>query len=240
MKELLVASVFSGHPNDPVWLDLQLRQLTKTTTTFDHAVYLNAADERLFPNSIVIGSNPSPRLLSEGHHDAAQEVSRFCRDRSYRHYLIIDSDAFPVHPQWLTILTAAMTSAGKRFAAPIRTENLDQFPHPSVFFTSDPEAIVFELRPSRTLLGREVTDLHAGPGVEGWFPLVKTNRLSCHPVLGSIYFDLFYHHACGSRDFRMRATHARYYDHLIGRFPTPEHLFDELTRDPDSYIAALR
>jgi hypothetical protein len=239
VSSLLVASVFAGHVNDGFWLRLQREELARTTGAFDHAVFLNGADERLFDGSIVIGSNPEPRTFSEGHADALAEITRYCRAHSYDRFLILDSDAFPVRSGWIDILDAALERTGKGFAAPIRTENLDLFAHPSIFYTRSVEMIGFALRPATNLLGQEVVDLVAGTDSSRWFPLVKTNRVSPHPLLSAIYFDLFYHHGCGSRNFLMRGVRSGYYDHIVGGSAAPENLFDRLAADPRCFVESL-
>lgn len=239
-NELLVAAVFAGHENDEFWLATQLRYLEKSVGKFDHAVYLNNASEDLFSRSTVIGKSTSPRLFSHGHLDALNEIVAYCKAHPHKYYLILDSDCFPVRSDWMNLLIDSMKKHEKRFAAPVRTENLDMFPHPSVVFTSELDCLEFGFKREHNLLNRETNDIMCLASREGWFPLVRTNRVSRHPVIGSVYYDSFYHHGCGSREFRMRATYFGYYDHILEQYPAAIDLMTELKNDVDAFILPMR
>ena len=128
----------------------------------------------------------------------------------------------------------------KTFAAVVRAENLDAFPHPCVFFTPDINCIVFGDVPGGiNLLGMQISDVACTADLKSLFPLLKTNRVSRHPVIGSIYYDSFYHHGCGSRSFLMRATGVGYYDTAQPAYSDFETLTAELTADPTRYLADL-
>jgi len=238
--ELLVASVFAGHENDGFWLKTQLKHLQSSVGAFDHAVYLNNASEEMFSASTVIGKTTSPRLFSQGHLDALNEIVAYCRAHPHKHYLILDSDCFPIRNDWMDVLLESMNRHDKRFAAPVRTENLDTFPHPSVVFTGDLDCLEFGFKQEHNLLYKETNDIMCVAPRESWFPLVRTNRVSRHPVIGSIYYDSFYHHGCGSREFKMRSTHFGYYDPVIDRYPDADDLMKELREDPGAFVSAMR
>ena len=240
-KNLLVCSVFCGSGNyNSIWLRLQFNYLKRTIgSDFDHAVYLNGADASLFSQSVIIGqSNTEGGGL--GHLRGLNAIADYCRSHDYEHYLVIDSDCFPIANDWLKTIAGTLRRMDKRYAAPLRVENLDTFPHPSVFFTSDPEYILFDFAPGTNLLGREINDIACIADRKDWLPLFRTNRVSRHPTIGSVYYDCFYHHGCGSRNFQMRAVIMGYYDSIISNYPSFEMLTEELFANPDAYLRFLQ
>ncbi len=236
-SDLLVCSVFADDERNRFWLDLQYEWLARTVGVFDHAVYLNRAEESLFRNSRIIGRSDLPR--NGTHILGLRAIAAYCETTAHKYYLVLDSDCFPISPNWLDILLRSMRKSGKRFAAPARTENLDVFPHPSAVFTTDARCLTFGTRKSSSLLGTKVRDVICTAPRSFWFPLLKSNRVSVHPVLSTVYYGIFYHHGCGSREFGTRAITAGYYDHLLGGFPDDRELMQELRQDPDRYIARL-
>ncbi len=249
-SNLAVCSVFSGDDNTALWLKLQLEGLRRSVPTFDHLVYLNQADERLFTESIIVGQSEQPpagRYRSDGFHFSTgmaghfkglKELTEFCTSYPYEYFLILDSDCFPIHDQWFQILLECMENFGKSFAAPARVENLDTFPHPCAFFTVDPEYLRFAGDWNENLVGWTTRDIICAGDTDEWFPLLKSNRHSKHPLLASIYYDLFYHHGAGSRKFNMRSL--CYYDPILRDYPSAEVLFEEFKKDPDSFVASMR
>ena len=238
---LLVCSVFAGGELDGFWLELQRRQLGQTVGEgrFDHAVYLGRnADERLFCQSTVVG-----RSVRCGHHEHLEglhclgdfAVSR--RDR-YGGFLVLDSDAFPILPGWMDILNRQLARLRRPYAAAVRTENLDVFPHPCVVYSPTPQSLRFRVRETVNLLGRPVRDIACEEAP--CLPLLKSNGINLHPVLATVYSGLFYHHGCGSRSFEMRATNAGYYDPSLPAAPTPEALLEILRAGPAAFLAALQ
>lgn len=249
-SNLAVCSVFSGDDNTAFWLKLQLEALKKSVRSFDHFVYLNQADESLFSESLIVGKSdqpPSERYRADGFHFSTgmaghfkglKELTDFCALYPYEYFLILDSDCFPINNQWLQVLLDNMSNFGKSFAAPVRTENLDVFPHPCALFTMDPTFLRFAGDWNENLVGWATRDIVCAGDTDEWFPLLKSNRVSKHPLLASIYYDLFYHHGAGSRKFNMRSLY--YYDSVIDTYPSAEALFEELKKDPDSFIASMR
>src|SRR5262249_8957286 len=158
--------------------------------------------------------NAGPRTPVEAQ-ITLKTLLEYARSRPYAHYLILDSDAFPVRRGWLDWLLRKMGEC--RFAAPVRCENLDTFPHPCALFIKV-EAIgdEFDFSPGfayRNLLREPVLDTATGLNRDHWFPLVRTNRLNVHPVLAALYYDLFYHHGAGSRQGLLRSVKQGYYEH---------------------------
>jgi hypothetical protein len=240
MADLLVASVFAGHPNDRLWYGLH-RRFLQSLGSYDHAVYLNHADTDIFRDSIIIGHNLEKQEGSMEHFEGLKAIARYCKSHDYKYYLILDSDAFPINPDWLSILTSALDRHNKQIAAPARIENLDLFPHPLVVFTRDAGLLEFDYVREANLLGQETCDIHCTAPKKAWLPLLKSNRVSIHPTLATIYSDLFYHHGAGSRGFIMRAVHiAGYYDHYIDRYFDAATIFDQLMANPFSFIESIR
>jgi hypothetical protein len=236
---LLVCSVYAGGERDGFWLNLQRRQLQSTCESFDHAVFLGRrANCELFNDCIVVGRSTLPRLSfpAEEHLQGMRALTDYCRAHRYEGYLILDSDAFPVAPDWERILLSLLHRFHKQCAAVVRTENLDTFAHPCVVYATDASVLRFEFRTSTTLMGETVKDVTC---TSDYLPLLRTNAAGPHPVLASIYLNLFYHHGCGSRGFRMRSTHTGYYDHILPRADTADDLFQRLQGDPQSFLARL-
>jgi hypothetical protein len=249
-SNLAVCSVFSGNDHTAFWLQQQLNGLKRSLPHFDHLVYLNQTDEQIFSESIIVGQSEAPprgRYRGDGFHFSSgmaghfkglKELTAFCTAYPYEYFLVLDSDCFPIHDRWLEILLDAMGSFGKSYAAPARAENLDTFPHPCALFTADPQYLRFAGDWNENLVGWMTRDIICAGETDDWFPLLKSNRHSRHPLLASIYYDLFYHHGAGSRKFNMRSL--CYYDSVIQTYPDAGALLDELKTDPDAFIASMR
>jgi hypothetical protein len=245
MKDVLVASVFASSPRNETWLHLQRSFLRQTTASYDHAVYLNHCDwSDSFRESLIIGSRSEktrtgPGKQSADHAAALTEVFRYFRDHpDYSYYLLLDSDCFPVRRGWLRLLVRRMKRF--QFAAPIRSENLEDFPHPCALFLT--KAALerpwnLAVTPGRNLLGKPFVDLGCSLPTEGWYPLLRTNVYNPHPVLAAIYKHLFYHHGAGSRQLYFRAE--RYYDHIDDHARVEAEIYARLVADPAKFISDL-
>lgn len=238
--DLAVGSVFSGTGHNEQWLEMQLTALDRTTPGYDHFVYLNQADERIFKRSIIVGKSMTPNEATPSHLEGLHALRHVFRTGGYKRYLVLDSDCFPVREGWMPILDAAMAAAGKRFASPARAENLHFFPHPCVLYTPDPHLIDFEVAEGANFLGEVFSDIACSGARENWFPLIKTNRVSPHQFLAAVYYDMFYHHGCGTRPFGMRPATIRYYDHFWSRCDDPLTLFDRIMAERDQFVQSLR
>ena len=246
-KPLAIATIFAPSERNAAWYSLQKRFLAKTTNVpFDYSVILNGVKPVGFdPGDVVLVNHENV-----GHGEALmQAVERFREDR-HDAYLLLDSDCFPVTPGWHHILTDLMTCFGRVVAAPVRTENLDLFPHPCAFFLldealADPRLEFRKVTSSRNLLGFEVSDAGCAAQEMGdsLLPLLRTNVVNLHPVAAAIYHHLFYHHGAGSRDFEFRVLKRfGYYRHCYpngGQQAVGERLFRALIRDPDRFIDRL-
>jgi hypothetical protein len=242
---LLITSIYGPSPLNARWHELQRRFIARNTTVgHDFRVALNGVAPSEFPDSEVLFANPA----NEGHERALGRVVERLRGEPHDWFLILDSDCFPIAPGWHDVLTAQMARFQKSFAAPVRTENLDLFPHPcAVFFGAEALAAgvldFSKTRPSRNLLGQEVVDVGAAMAEAPFLPLLRTNAINLHPVAAGIYHHLFYHHGAGSRDFAFRVLRKfGYYDHWFDSARGETHqglLLDELLRDPEGFVETL-
>jgi hypothetical protein len=238
-NNLLVCSVFAGGVRDAAWLYLQLQQLKKTSGQFDHAVYLGRdGDSSLFQESHIIGRAPASLCRNSEHLEGLRCLSEFCRARPYSAYLVLDSDAFPIDPNWMAILDGVLARFKKTYAAAVRVENLDFLPHPCITYTRDPSTLNFSPKAGYNLLRLPISDISCT--APDCFPLLRTNRQIVHPVLASIYYDLFYHHGCGSRAVQMRSLDSGYYDSVLTITDWPEErIFGVLHATPTAFLRSL-
>lgn len=132
---------------------------------------------------------------------------------NFERVLLLDSDAFPVHRDWQDILEVALEDSGRSYAAPVRAENLDLFPHPCFFYfkTQDWSEVSLYWRrgPGKTFRGRR-RDVLANLPTHDLLPLMRSNYMSPHPLMHSIYGNVAYHRGGGSRapkgNVRMKGT----------------------------------
>jgi hypothetical protein len=180
------------------------------------------------------------------------------RQGEYENYLILDSDAFPFRAGWLPRLLSWMKggqSCGeKQYAAVVRTENLDTFPHPCAFFIKGSFLSRFRFDftgrryPEQTnLAGAKVSDVGSAiPTVWGgrhvMLPLLRSNVWNPHPILGAIYGGMFYHHGAGSRAIGFRASNMGFLDHALppgGHLAVDQLLYAELCSNSDRLLERL-
>jgi hypothetical protein len=236
-KSLLVCSVFAGTNLDSFWYQLQQTYLRRTSVQFNHAVFLGSrADPACFNRSIIVGQSrgaPGAREHLEGLH----ALSEYARTHSYDCYLVLDSDAFPIKANWQSILEDRLNRFNKRYAAAVRTENFDVFPHPCIVYSINAKDLSFGREPTPTIQGGTVRDIRCLS--QNYLALIRTNAVSLHPLLASVYANVFYHHGCGSRVFLMRSAKSGYYDDILSKAVNPEELFVALRRNPETFINHL-
>ena len=246
MKPLLIVSIFAPSDLNQKWYSLQKRFIAKTTRiSYDYRIILNGADTTVFDSKDILLNNGD----NLGHSHALMQVVNYFRENPYDAYLILDSDCFPVWEGWHDVLLEQMQKFGKRFAAPVRAENLDAFPHPSAFFATAEgirhPGLDFARHESVNLLGDKVVEVGGAMQAmnEHFLPLVRTNTLNVHPVAAGIYHHLFYHHGAGSRDFNFRILKRYdYYQHWFdneNREAQCRDLLNALMQDPDGFIQRL-
>jgi len=227
------------------WQPIQLHFIKKSIGQYDYGIVLNGPNTSDYSDIIY----HFPEAASHRQGIAAAMDYFKSRKVEFDNFLLLDSDCFPVRPDWAGVLDRLLSNE-YLYAAPIRTENFDSFPHPSAVFMRREflDMANFGFERSLNMLGVEVSDVGtAMPQVVGdrqaWYPLVKTNQLAPHPVYGSIYGDLFYHHCAGSRGPGFRANGQRSYDHVIDRRfhrKIYKYLTKCLFEAPDRLVAELR
>lgn len=230
-NDLLVMSVYNRASLH--WMPLQKQFLDSTTKAFKFVVFLNHVENNeLLENIEVVGINREEHHESIEHLLGLRELLRFARTTDYRHYLILDSDCFPIIP-WQTILNPYLTIYDSVNA--VRAENCSAFPHPCICYFNDPIKLNFEIKDNRDFKGDVKRDIICTS--QKYFPLLRTNRRNRHLLAAAIYFDLFYHHGCGSRDFYMRGLD--YYQNLIVENENPNRLREELFANPVKFLKTL-
>lgn len=209
--KICVASAHVRCDRARLWRELQWQFLKETTTAeIEYYVIANALSPKPFEKY----ANGVLHLPTKSSHTTClKEILTLFEMSDCTHCLLLDSDCWPIREGWDILLGKYCEEY--QLAAPIRTENLDVFPHPcAVFF---PKASLFNLdfgfAQNKNLLGEANADVGSALIMDGCYPLMKTNYISPHPVYASIYGDCFYHHCAGSRGAGVRC--ADYYRHMI-------------------------
>lgn len=266
MKKLLVGSVFSPTHRNETFVNLHYRYLSETLgDQYDHAVWLNRVGTDLFKSSKIAGMSDEPG--QDPRHEHAEGLNGlmdfFEKNPDYENYLILDSDAFPFRANWLEKLLMWMKEDDRlperQWAAAVRTENLDTFPHPCVFFVKGSWFRERRTPPyhewnwgvfkQSNMLGYPFEDVSLKPEeVEhamncGVFqPMTRTNFWNPHPILSAIYGGMFYHHGAGSRAVELRSVSLRQFDHHVPRFShleTEAALWLEVSKNPNLFVRQL-
>lgn len=260
--KLLVGSVFmDDSPIQQQWLDLQLKFLKATTDEFDHAVILWKRQTDTFFRKTNVIEPKTHYTLSEAHTRGLNYLFYYFMERmeEFDAFLVLDSDAFPIKAGWLPELMRAMeprpvlNSDGTilkelgnsyEIAAAVRSENLEQRLHSSVLFIKNRQVLP-KLSAEYGQLG---LDLKGDPEQDVFlptyekdrhlaFPLVRSNQRNIHPLGCGVYYDMFYHHCCGSgRPFALRAV--EYWKWTMGEVPTSQ-LTKTLMSNPEEFVANL-
>lgn len=256
--ETVVGSVFVAGNRAKTWYDLQMRFLHKTTANFHHIVFLNGKEfDFSLEYSEIVGQSDLTGLEKIG---TAKEQQLAQKDNHYlglsilldhfkkieaENYLILDCDCFPVQDNWVGILKKACLQRNKVFAAPIRTENFDLFPHPcALFFGKEVlQQDWFDLSSGETvnLMGNLVYESGGKLPKEKCLPLLRTNCFNVHPIFSGIYGDIFYHHACGSRPktFLARGIGESILRRQVDHWSIEEEIFRKLSSNPDEFVQSL-
>ncbi|MDW7773248.1 MAG: hypothetical protein SCH71_10200 [Desulfobulbaceae bacterium] len=246
-KPLLILSIFAPSEHNGLWYDLQRRFISDTTLVdYDYRIYLNGVSSEGFEPDDVLKHSET----NDGHKTALNYLLSYARQHHfYDNYLFLDSDCFPVGKNWHAGLTGQMKRFNKTIAAPVRTENLDLFPHPCAVFIAGEEIhnerIDFrDDMPIKNMLGIEVTDVGSAMyGMDEVMPLLRTNVVNLDPVAAAIYHHIFYHHGAGSRAFNFRITNRyQYYDHWWRKDDKErlaKYLLRNLEKNPDKLFNIL-
>lgn len=215
-------------------LDLQLRYIASTLAGYEYTVY--AAANRLEPDlRRALEATPHVRIISlpqyEGNVHGAPSIEgsfehafyldlllREAANDGCTHLAAVDSDSFPVLPDWPNVLLQRMGSI--RFAGVLRSENLDtNLPHPSGMFMNrsfflDHAPRLFPTKSEilsnasfREFLKETAQRTDTGIGYghalweskEPWLPLRRSNHRNPHFLMAGIYGDVFFHLGASSR-----------------------------------------
>jgi len=245
--KILVGSIFINDSEQQCkWLDLQLSFLRETTTNFHHAAVVFKKTTDYFQNHThVIPFNGKPSMNSAAHIMGLKIVLDHFKSvrNQYSWFLFLDSDAFPIRKNWLSILQAKMT--GYDVAVPIRFENLEQRLHASILLSRKEglENLNFGSRKIGTDLLRGVeNDVTIGKYQDEFrskaYVLMRSNQYNVNPLLCGVYYDMFYHHCCGSgRSYNMRGRN--YWNHVAPMGTDVGKFTDELMENPKKFIAKL-
>jgi len=253
-KNLLVASIYAPSRRNAKWIELQRRFIKKTTGEHDFGIFLakgtNASE---LPDEFIIGEiepNSNSNRLREGREasqDHARNLARlidYFRSVDYDYFLILDSDCFPIEINWQDTLSKVM--GRKKASAAIRCENMTLSPHPCAFFMNS-EALNenwldFNPHSMPNLLSARMSDVGGKIPIAKTFPLLRTNRINLHPLIGAIYGNLFYHHGGGSRPSGAIVSRSQGYYKNLGVQPakSEREIYDELIKDPFAFIGKLR
>lgn len=269
MKKLLVGSVYANDsPMQEMWLDLQLKYLKATTEDFDHVVVLSEGktDERFSNKTNVLTPEDVTRSASDAHYHGLKKLHDYFIDRQndYENFLFLDSDAFPFKNYWLQCLLMKMKenpricqfsgvaltvkSKWKNYdiAVALRSENLEKRLHASIMFVKNHALrnFVFKLGVvGSDLAGNPESDIY----IENYqnemrdlaLPLIRTNKNNVNHLACGIYFDMFYHHACGSgRAFNLRAADF-YMKDIMSPLQDLRLFTEQLMQNPNQFIKNL-
>lgn len=246
MKKLLVGTVFAQDDDlQRRWFDLQQDFLQKTTEDYDHMTYLYGPSSGHMDARTTIIPASHNFTSSTAHVEGLKSLLayfKFNKDE-YEYFLFIDSDAFPIRKNWLDVLVNKMEDRHE-LAVVLRCENLETRWHASALFCKKQalKNLVFDYMPLFDLAGYFEKDVsllkHQNDLRENVFPLIKTNRYSIHPMMCSVYYDIFYHHGCGSgREYNLRSRW--YWDTMVPLECDVNALTEQLMSSPYEFVSRL-
>jgi|LSQX01.3.fsa_nt_gb hypothetical protein len=246
--KLIVGSIFPDcEPLSQNWLDLQLRYLKATTDDFHHVSIIQRGEiKSIFCDSTEVIRIDGPVLTNSAAHSKGLEYlkNHFIKVRNeFEFFLFLDMDAFPIRVNWRQILINQM--GDHEIAVALRPENLEQRLHSSILFCK--RSALEHLRWSVRMVGRDLNgdkemDVTLDPYQEERrqkaFVLLRSNMREIHPLLCGVYYDLFYHHGCGSgRAFNMRSR--SYWKHIVSQTVDVMTTIENLFSDPNEFIGNL-
>ena len=240
MKHLFVGTVLHPSANWQQLYELQTRFLSQTTT--DYTLVIASEQQPDFVDGLWLQKPHISSNASMSHLYGIYALYKYFILQKDSDFLILDSDAFPIQKGWRSYLTKLMLLHQKKYAAPIRYENLDVFPHPCALFILG-EALQsigrHLLQPTQTTTPRKFTvykrlDVgHALP-LDSLFPLLRSNKYNLHPLRYGIYYDIFYHHVGGSHNGKLNSD--LYWNTSSVQTEYSEQIFTH----PDEFIAKLQ
>lgn len=249
---VLIGSVFANDSEEQAgWLALQLAYIRATTKNFHHVTFIPSADRPINDyfrtHTELIPSFGDKTLTSNWAHLVGLEelLEYFKRHRGqYSSFLFLDSDAFPIRKNWLALLRARMRPPIE-IAIAMRPENIEQRLHSSILMAM-PEALdnlSWGIGCSGLdLVGNSEEDVtvphYQFDNREKVYTLVRSNQHNVHPLLCGVYYDMFYHHGCGSgRAFVVRSQ--PYWAHAVEENVDVAALTRRLLEDPVRFVNHL-
>lgn len=232
--KICIASAHAQCDKQMLWRRLQNLFITKNTKCdFEYHIVANGIDPSIFKFATsVVGIKDRV-----AHIDCINEIQKIFNKSNADYFCLLDSDCWPIRDDWTDLVSGWADTYS--IVAPIRPENLDVFPHPCAAFFRRDVTVNFRFIKSTNLLGDDVNDISCDKC--SFYPLLKTNYISPHPVYASIYGDIFYHHCAGSRALETRS--ANYYRYLID-VNSQKKIYTRVTsrlRDnPEEFINMLR
>jgi hypothetical protein len=145
---------------------------------------------------------PASRLFERPHPEALDYLARAVSS-SYDYIVTLDTDSFPVDDRWLDVLVGACED-GAALAGVYRTEMapaIRPFVHVSGLCVRRRDLRALKLsfrRGAGQDVGQNITDAFNRLGRQV-FPLMRSNAVNFHFLMGGIYGDVLYHHGAGSR-----------------------------------------
>jgi hypothetical protein len=237
--------------------------LKATTPSFEHVsvVWGGVTCNHWLANTSLIQPEEK-REGSDAHVKGLRYLLEFFRryEEVFDGFLFLDSDAFPIRVGWLDMLLAKLEStpafyedgtfiptlqtASKEYevAMPIRAENLETRYHASVLYATKlalPHLSFEHNVYGPDMLGTQERDIcvpeyQVNRRDKVW-PLLRSNQHNVHPLACGVYYDMFYHHCCGSG----RATWFRSGDYWDVLGLADEDFTDRLMKDPTAFVGRL-
>jgi len=209
-----------------------------------------------------------PEIVSKCHLEGLRHItSHFAKQGpEYTHFLYLDCDAFPIKQDWLPELSSHMEEqpmfnggmysrmVGRSYdiAALVRAENLETRLHASVLLVRRKAFHKVSFKVDTVgidLRGDAETDIHL-PAYEAEeremaYALMRSNKMNIHPLACGVYYNMFYHHACGSRKKTCQTVRGNWlsragkpYWEPFGKLNT-EGFTTQLIANPSAFIAGL-
>lgn len=225
MKLGICCVYFYGVDGD--WLlPLQLRFIAESLTGYNYEIY--AAANRLDPAlTELLRAAPHVQIVrlqnfvGDASHEHAFYLDRLIAaaiSNGCSHVVTVDSDSFPIVPNWPAILLHDMGSEA-RFSAVLRAENGDShLPHPCGYFMHRsfylerapklfPEDSESQTESFREFLSKTKQRFDTGIGYgyalwasdEKWLQLYRSNSNNPHFLMAGIYGGVFFHLGASSR-----------------------------------------
>jgi hypothetical protein len=201
--ELVIGTVLSEDESAAKWYEIQTRFIKNNTQDVNYEFVVAASEKFNYLDGKWV------QKADSSHVGGLKSLNDYFLTTNASYFLYLDSDAFPIRPNWFSKLKSLLFKYKKDYAAPVRCENLECFAHISFLFL---RANYFKLMSSKILeccpsitfsFANNFGVNKCGPGsrlpVEDLFPLFRSNITSPHPSLYSVYYGLVYHHGGGSR-----------------------------------------